>query len=523
MHSLVFVGLALAAVLLRTGFVVYRAWTSPTYSIPGPTAARFTRLWYFARLRRGDFHHENISLHATYGPIVRVAPGWFSISTPDKAVYGIGSKFRKSDWYQGWKHPSPDRWTLFPDQDMRRHAETRKRFQALYSLSSLVSYEPYVDDCDDMLLERLGAVAESGEVVDMVHWFQCYAFDVMSSITYSKRFGFLDRGDDIAGIMAALQRSMVYSTLVGVYPWAHPWLYAIMEKIPGSGAAGRTFLMQFVRETIRARSEERAKRAPGPAKEKQTHVDNDDDDDGDQSENSGPQDFLDKLTRAHERDPAKVTPYHIFMMGLSNIIAGSDTTAISLSSMLMHLITSPASMARLRDEVSAVQAAGATGSGGHISFKTANTAMPYLQAVIKEALRLHPATGLPLWRVVPEGGAVVAGQRFEEGDVVGLNSWVAHYDKNVYGDDAYAFRPERWLEVDEQRVREMDANFMPVGFSHFSQPAMTFYSRLDGTCNADRHLLLHIVWLGFKDVYRPPCFDARDEQACPGDCGSLRF
>lgn len=41
--------------------------------------------------------------------------------------------------------------------------------------------------------------------------------------------------------------------------------------------------------------------------------------------------------------------------------------------------------------------------------------MPYLQAVIKEGLRLHPAAGLPLQRVVPKEGVELAGQFFPEG------------------------------------------------------------------------------------------------------------
>lgn len=41
--------------------------------------------------------------------------------------------------------------------------------------------------------------------------------------------------------------------------------------------------------------------------------------------------------------------------------------------------------------------------------------MEYLQASIKEALRLHPATGLPLARVVPEGGATLSGTYFPAG------------------------------------------------------------------------------------------------------------
>lgn len=41
--------------------------------------------------------------------------------------------------------------------------------------------------------------------------------------------------------------------------------------------------------------------------------------------------------------------------------------------------------------------------------------LPYLQAVIREALRLHPATGLPLGRVVPRGGTVIVGKYLPEG------------------------------------------------------------------------------------------------------------
>ena len=49
-----------------------------------------------------------------------------------------------------------------------------------------------------------------------------------------------------------------------------------------------------------------------------------------------------------------------------------------------------------------------------LTFKDAQ-AMPYLQACIKEALRLHPATGLPLARIVPQGGADLAGVPFPQG------------------------------------------------------------------------------------------------------------
>lgn len=429
--------------------IVYSIWAyvaSPLRAIPGPWASRFSRLWYFSKVRAGSFHHENIALHQKYGPIVRVAPGYFSISAPDKTVYGIGSKFPKGDWYQGWKHPSPSRWTLFPDQDIKRHAETRKRFQGLYSMSSLLSYEIYVDECIDIFLGKLSHFARSGVSIDLAHWFQCYAFDVIGGITYSERFGFLDNGADVAGIMAALDKSMVYSTLIGIFPKLHPIIYAVMEQIPGSGAAGRTYLMNFVQRKI----DERYRARKQAAYHSQARTSDD---------IVAPKDFLDKLADAQQQNPDKVTQYHIFMMGLSNIIAGSDTTAVSLSSVIHNLINSPQVLSKLRQEI---KEHGAWSK--KITFKESQE-MPFLQAVVKEALRMHPATGLPLWRVVPEGGVQVGEHWLPPGTNIGVNSWVAHYDKNVFGDDAYVFRPERWEEAKEKdvdRYRKMEASFMPV-------------------------------------------------------------
>ena len=55
----------------------------------------------------------------------------------------------------------------------------------MYSLTSIKSYEPYVDDCIDILLKRFDEFAATGEEVNLQHWMQCYAFDVIGEITVS--------------------------------------------------------------------------------------------------------------------------------------------------------------------------------------------------------------------------------------------------------------------------------------------------------------------------------------------------
>ena len=446
-YQLIFsvLGLTIAARLI---YLAIQHITSPVRSVPGPWQARFTRLWFLLKVRSGSFHHDNIDLHRKYGPIVRVAPSYYSISTPDKAVYGISSKFPKGEWYEGWKHPDPDKWTLFVDRNIKRHSDERRKFQAMYSMSSLLSYEGYVDDCVEILKMRFSEIARSGQTINLAYWLQCYAFDVIGAITFSNRFGFLDAGEDMGGAIQALDNNMAYSTQVGIYPNLHPILYAILEKMPGSGAAGRTYLMNFTRQKIADRMEERKKSSykAGP--------------DTEADDSSVPKDFLSKIADANERDPQKVTAYNIFMMAISNVIAGSDTTAVSLSEIMHRLITTPRVLAKLRSEIVEHRP-----EGGVLTFKQTQE-MPYLQAVIKESLRLHPATGLPMWREIPEGGAEVAGQFFPAGMNVGINSWVAHYDSDVYGSDVCEFRPERWEEAkaeDAERLQRMEANYMPFG------------------------------------------------------------
>jgi len=288
----------------------------------------------------------------------------------------------------------------------------------------------------------------------MGHWFRCYAFDVIGEITYSERFGFLDAGQDIAGTLSALQKNMVFSTLGGVYASWYPWAYWIMERIaPNSGPAGRTYIMGFVMELIRKRKQQQSAEETEKAQFEQRE--------------DAPMDFLSKMMRARQQDPNKVSDYHIFMMGLSNVGAGSDTTAISLSAILYYLLKNPATMQKLREEIGQFEEQGKLGKD-KVRFKEAQD-MPYFQAVMKEALRLHSATGLPLWRVV-EGGAEISGRFFPAGTVVGVNTWVAHYNEDVYGKDAKEFRPERWIEggkEDGGRLKEMDAYYMPVNILIF--------------------------------------------------------
>jgi cytochrome P450 len=144
------------------------------------------------------------------------------------------------------------------------------------------------------------------------------------------------------------------------------------------------------------------------------------------------------------------------------IIAGSDTTATAMRSTLLHLMSSPHSYYTLRTEIDKGIAEGL------ISIPIADIEgrkLPYLQAVIKEGLRIFPpVTGLML-KVVPKEGAILNGTFIPGGSEIGYCMLGIQHSKKIFGEDAALFRPERWLEADEEKLREMQ-NTVDLVFGH---------------------------------------------------------
>ncbi|KAJ4144349.1 hypothetical protein LMH87_003235 [Akanthomyces muscarius] len=155
---------------------------------------------------------------------------------------------------------------------------------------------------------------------------------------------------------------------------------------------------------------------------------------------------------------------------LEQIIAGSDTTATAIRAALLHVMTNPRVCRALQDEADeAVRGGRAEGS---IITAARARQLPYLQAVIREALRFSPPVANIFSRDVPPGGDTVRvnGQDvfLPGGTCIGYSAYAMHHDRDVYGPDPDAFRPERWLEPDEGKLRPMVfANELVFGHGKF--------------------------------------------------------
>lgn len=128
---------------------------------------------------------------------------------------------------------------------------------------------------------------------------------------------------------------------------------------------------------------------------------------------------------------------------MDHVGAGIDTTGDTLV-FLMWELSQPRNEGRLAKLQAELPAEGAQASLDQL---------PYLNAVLQEALRLWAPGTLPLPRSVPAGGRSIDGYFFPAGMVVSCQSYTLHrYDDHVF-QEPESFLPERWAEDAGQQER----------------------------------------------------------------------
>lgn len=94
--------------------------------------------------------------------------------------------------------------------------------------------------------------------------------------------------------------------------------------------------------------------------------------------------------------------------------------------------------------------------------------LPFFQACLKEALRVHPIPPMGMSRVIPKGGLKINGHFFAEGCIMSISQWAVHYDTSLFSNDAYQFNPQRWL--DPKRSHSLESLLIPFGKGYMTCP-----------------------------------------------------
>lgn len=333
---------------------------------------------------------------------------------------------------------------LFSTRDPQYHREEKKKIAGAYSLTNLLESEPAVDSCTTLFMHRLDEWASKSKPIDLGVWLQYYAFDVVGEVTFAKKLGFLEQGKDVDDMMHAIEGMLAYAALCGQVPEAHPVLLG-NPLFPIFVPSMETWnqVLNFTLKAINARTS--IKR------------------DGellDAEESEVGKDMLSRWAAVKSNDPLKMSTRDIIVHLSTNVFAGSDTTAIALRAVIYFLCKDPERMKKLVNQIDEADKAG--NLSNPISYKEATTHLPYLGAVLKESMRLHPSVGLLMERHVPAGGVELCGRHIPAGTIVGINPWVVQRDANVYPEPD-SFIPERWLESSDTKLKEMEQSFLQFG------------------------------------------------------------
>ena len=141
---------------------------------------------------------------------------------------------------------------------------------------------------------------------------------------------------------------------------------------------------------------------------------------------------------SEESDKAKVgalTNADVAFEAGGFIVAGSGTTAVTLTYLVWAVLTHPEVQQKLEAEV----------AGLDPNYKDADLEkLPYLSAVIEETLRLYGAAPGSLPRRTPKGGFTLGNKYFvPEGTTVSSQAYTLHRDENVYP-QAQRYESQTW-------------------------------------------------------------------------------
>ncbi|KAI0648755.1 cytochrome P450 [Trametes meyenii] len=161
-------------------------------------------------------------------------------------------------------------------------------------------------------------------------------------------------------------------------------------------------------------------------------------------------DIMSLLVRAKHRGKGLTREQIVDNIG-TFIVVGHETTAGSLSFILLELARNPDIQERLRDEINKF--------GGKLGYHEIQQ-LQFLDAVVKEGLRLHPAAPqtervalkddvIPLSTpITTTSGEKLASVSVRAGQVFHIPFTTIHVNPDVWGESAAQFDPARWLKPD---------------------------------------------------------------------------
>ena len=347
----------------------------PLSKIPGPRWSAVSSIPYLLATFAGNQPFYLHDLHEKYGDVVRIAPDSLSFSDPDAAkelyVERPGATELRKD-PQVYTVSLNGAYSILNVPNHADHIRYRRLLNPGFSDRAIRDQESVVKLYVDLLMQRLRENANRGSQ-DMVAWFNWTTFDIIGDLTFNQPFGCLEKSAYHPWITAVFQvvKSAVVMSGLARYPLVKHFLVLLFRERIQAALINST---EFTKAMVDHRVSSNVERI----------------------------DFL-SYALQQKSDKEFMTREEIEATSTILIIGGSETSATLLSAATYYLLTNPHVLQKLVAEIR-----GEFQKEEEINMLTVNQ-LPYLQAVIKEALRIFPPVTLGSPRIVEGNGKAISG------------------------------------------------------------------------------------------------------------------
>ncbi|KAH8686013.1 cytochrome P450 [Tricladium varicosporioides] len=399
-------------------FVIYQLYLHPLSHLPGPIIAKITPLWLWYHSYIGDEASTIHALHETYGSLLQVSPNEVDISDADaiQAIYVTKGGFKKADCYGNFDIDGHK--TIFSTTDVEYRTPRAKAVVPLFSTKSIRENEGPLYGCVDRMVERMKEDKKMRGRSNVLNLTRSLAVDAVSTHLFRENYnGTSEKGSTLSA--SAFVDAFV---AVGRFFYLPNWLFVLLEW-----------------SIEKIASEEKTEMSMAAVDK-----------------------FVDEVVEKTEKGPAPNYPGRLIEVGLERtevkaqckdlIFAGTDSTGMNLATICRQLALHPDKLEILRKEVLRNASAGPQ--------KQEIQSLPYLSAVIREALRLSMANPTRLPHVVPPGGWSFEKTYFPPGTLVGCSAYELHLNPRTFP-NPFTFKPERWL--DGNVTAEANKSFFAFG------------------------------------------------------------
>jgi len=428
-----------SVVLYITWTVVYNVFVHPLKHIPGPLFARASGIPYTLRMRDGNIVRWIQEQHEKYGDAVRVAPNEVSFISGETAwpdVYGFRTgKYKGTAPYlkdQSW-FPKPVNgvWSIIQAGE-EDHSRMRRNLSHAFSDKALRQQETLVQSYVDLLVHRLGEHATEGKEVDIMRWYNYTTFDIIADLSFGEPLYCLRDNQYHRWVELAFASLKAIGLLAmrKKYP-----IFNCYDKVKGLlkdttvAQRARVEFFHLAHDKVEKRLENVTEDRP---------------------------DFFSFIIKNQEKEAKALTRPEMDSNAIVFLVAGSETTATTLSGATYLLLKHPEIYAKLVHEIRSKFK-----SYAEITMEGVNK-LEYTIACLQEGLRYYPPvpTGFP--RVVPKGGAHISGHYIAGGTSVYVSQFSTNHSPRNFK-DPNKYVPERWMG-DEQYKDDNRESVNPFSF-----------------------------------------------------------